>query len=440
MNFSSLLFIFCFLPIFLLTYYVCPKRFKYIVLLIGSVLFYLYSGLFNLIILLILSTVNYILTLIISKKEKLNKLLIVLVVLNLLTLLIFKYNDSFIFPLGISFYIFNNISYVIDVMKKKIIPEKNYLYYLVYSMLFCHVTMGPICRYDVLSDNFKNINYSLEDITSGFKRFLGGLFRKVIFANNLGLLYVTLAELGNQNFFTILFSLIVFALQLYLDFSGYCDMAIGLGKMIGLNYPENFNYPYQALSISDFWRRWHITLSEFFKEYVYFPMGGNRVSKIRNIFNLLVVWFLTGMWHGNTWNFLLWGVYYGVILIIEKYLLKNILLKIPKLIKHIYVLVIVLIGYIFFSMNSLEAILSTFKALFTFTSIDGSLVFYLKEHIVLLIVSYLLCFKLLDSIIKKLENSKTFNIIVCISYIVLFVIAVCYILNSSYQPFLYNNF
>ena len=440
MNFSSLVFIFVFLPVLFLLFYLVPKKFKYLILLLGSIVFYSYSGLFNLIVLLCVSTFNYFITRIFGGKKKFNLILVVLALLNIFTLLLFKYNKNLLFPLGISFYIFNNVSYIIDVKRKKIKPEKNYLYYLLYSMLFCHVTMGPIIRYENISKDLKRLDYSFDDVTSGFRRFLNGLFKKVLFADSFGLLYATLIGVSEKSSLLIIMSLVVFGLQLYLDFSGYCGMAIGLGKMIGVKYPENFDYPYMSLSISEFWRRWHITLSDFFKEYIYFPMGGNRVSKLRNIFNLLVVWFLTGIWHGNSWNFLLWGIYYGIIIILEKYILKKLLEKMPKIIRHIYVLLIVLIGYIFFSFNSMESISNVFKILFTGQFINSTVVFYLKENLLYIIIGCLLCCKIPKVINDFIRNKKVFNVIIFCGYIILLLITISYILSGSYQPFLYNNF
>lgn len=440
MNFSSLLFIFVFLPIAFLLFYIVPKRYKHLVLLLASIVFYLYSGVFNLILLFCVSTINYILVRVFGKKEKFNFILGILALLNIGTLLLFKYNGNLIFPLGISFYIFNNISYIMDVKRKKISSEKNYLYYLLFSMLFCHVTMGPIVRYENISRDLKRLDYSFDDVCSGFKRFLNGLFKKVLLADSFGGVYTTLTTCSEQSGLLVLLGLVVFGLQLYLDFSGYCDMAIGLGKMIGIKYPENFNHPYMALSISDFWRRWHITLSDFFKEYVYFPMGGNRVSKLRNVFNLLVVWFLTGIWHGNSWNFLLWGIYYGIIIVVEKYFLKNILDKSPNFIRHIYVLGVVLFGYVFFSLTDINSIGSFFSTLFGSAFINKTVLFYLKENIIFLIIGCIVCCPIPDKVNGFVKKCKIFNVLTIVCYVVLLVITISYILSGSYQAFLYNNF
>ena len=288
MNFNSLTFLIFFLPIFFIVFYLFPKKYRYIILLIFSIVFYLFSSLTNFIIVISLAFLNYIGTILINKSKKIDLLSYILVGINIITLLFFKYTDNIIFPLGISFYTFNNISYIIDIKRKKIPVEKNILYYLTYIMTFTHITMGPITRYQDIKNNILNLNPKFNDITEGFKRMLFGVIKKVLIADNLGILYSTLIN-NNTSILSHIMCLIIFALELYIDFSSYCDIAIGLGKMIGIDYKENFDHPYLVKSISEFWRKWHITLGEFFKEYVYFPLGGNRVSKFRNIINLLIL-------------------------------------------------------------------------------------------------------------------------------------------------------
>ncbi|MBR1416694.1 MAG: MBOAT family protein [Bacilli bacterium] len=402
-------------------------------------MFYLYSGLYNFIIILSIAFINYIGVFIINKYKKKNVFSYVLVALNIITLLIFKYDNNIIFPLGISFYTFNNISYIIDVMKRKVSYEKNILYYLTYILLFCHVTMGPIVRYKDIKNNLLNLNPDFNGFHCGLKRLLWGLFKKVLIADSLGILYNTLIS-NNTSIVSHIFCLIVFALQLYIDFSSYCDMAIGLGKIVGINYNENFDYPYLVTSISEFWRKWHITLGNFFKEYVYFPLGGNRVSKFRHVINLLIVWILTGMWHGNTINFLLWGLYYGIIIILEKLVLKKVLDHLPNFIKHIYVIVILLFGYIFFSISDFNDAILFIKGLFSGSFIDNTIIFYLKENIVLLIISIILCFKLPNNIKKIYENNNIVYFITNLICILLYIISISYIINGTYSPFLYNAF
>lgn len=441
MNFNSVIFLIFFLPVFYLLFFLCPKKKRYIIVLISSLIFYLYSGLFNFILLISVSFINYIITIFITKsKTKNNLFTIILVCLNILTLLFFKYGNSMIFPLGISFYTFNNISYIVDVYRKKITCETNYFYYLTYIMLFCHVTMGPITNYDVIKKELHNLGSSTDDFIQGYKRFLRGLFKKVLVADNLGLLYINLMNLNEKCILLNVLCLIIYALQLYIDFSSYSDMAIGLGKTIGIAYPENFDYPYLATSISDFWRKWHMTLTNFFKEYIYFPMGGNRVPKSRHIFNILTVWFLTGMWHGNTLNFLFWGLYYGVILICEKYFLKKILDKLPSALRHIYVLLIVLIGYIFFSINDFGEMLVFIKGLFNGPIFNKSVLFYIKENLFLLVISIILCFRMPDKIKRIIQDNIVVLSLNNIMYVLFYILTLAYILSGTYLPFLYNSF
>lgn len=440
MNFSSLAFLFFFLPVFLILFFAFPKKHRYIIVLLGSLLFYFYSGLFNFLLISGISLFNYVYLLVIKKIKKHDIFLIILAILNIATLLFFKYNSLFAFPLGISFYTFNNLTYIFDIKKKVTKIETNILYYFTYVFLFCHVTMGPIVKYEDISKQIKNLNPTFDEISNGFKRFLRGLIKKVLVANNLGLLYASLFSHANTSSLLNIFCLIVFGLQLYIDFSSYCDMAIGLGKMLGINYPENFDYPYLAKSVSEFWRRWHMTLTNFFKEYVYIPLKGNRVPLYRCIINILIVWFLTGIWHGNTLNFLLWGLYYGLILIIEKYLISGLLKKMPDFLKHIYVIGIVFFGYVFFSINDFSVMISFIKGLFTAPLINNYVIFYLKENIVLLFISLVLCFKVPSKITNYLNNHSYLYIIECIFYIVLFIVTISYIVSGTYQPFLYNAF
>lgn len=441
MNFNSLTFLILFLPIFFSVFFLFPKKYRSFVILLGSILFYFYSGIFNGILIIIISFTNYLLAMLINKDLKCKKSLFVLTIaLNIFILFLFKYNGSLLLPLGISFYTFNNISYIVDVKMKKILPENNFLQYLTYSMLYCHVTMGPITNYQLIKKDLENLNPSFDDVSNGFRRFLSGLIKKVLIADSLGILYSTIMDTAYPCSFLYLLCLISFALQLFLDFSGYSDMAIGLGKMLGINYPENFDHPYLAESITDFWRRWHITLSNFFKQYIYFPMGGSRVSKWRHIFNLLVVWLLTGMWHGNSLNFLIWGLYYGLIIIIEKYFLLEKIKKMPSYFKHLYVIVIVLFGYIFFSISDFNIMLNFIKVLFSSNIINADFIFYLKENILLLIVAIVLCLKIPNKLMNLLENSKTFAIANITFNILIYILVILYIVSGSYSPFLYNSF
>lgn len=434
MSFNSLVFILIYIPLLFLAIYLCPIKYRYITVLLFNIIFYSYNGTINTILLLIVSLFNYVFGLLINKKKNIY-LLFIFVVIDLVYLSFFKYKNNYVLPLGISFYIFNNVSYVIDIYKNKIEVERNILYYLCYSTLFTHVSMGPIISYKEIKNDIRNINISLDNINMGFKRFLFGLFKKVLIADNLGKLYISLKN-DNTSSLLLIISIIVYGLQLYIDFSSYSDMAIGLGKCLNINYAENFDHPYLATTISDFWRKWHISLSNFFKEYVYIPLGGNRVGIFRNIINIMIVWLLTGIWHGSTVNFILWGLYYGIVLVLEKFIFKNILNKTPNFIKRIYVICVLFIGYILFANTSFVELKTYMTNLFTLPFISNNSIFYLKENLVLIIIAIILCFKLPD----KIKNNKAINIVTNVVYIGLYILSIAYMLSSSFTPFLYSAF
>lgn len=301
--------------------------------------------------------------------------------------------------------------------------------------------MGPIVNYNEINNSLFKLNPSFSEVADGFKRFLNGLIKKVLFADNLGILYQNLytASVTDSSMLLCWLCIIVFAIQLYLDFSGYTDMALGLGKMIGITYPENFDYPYLATSISDFWRKWHMSLTNFFKNYVYIPLGGNRVKKLCQLRNILIVWILTGIWHGSTFNFLLWGLYYGIILILEKYFINKYIQKLPKFLKHFYVIFFVLIGYVFFSITDFNSIFVFMRKLFSGPIINNAFLFYLKENIFLLFIGLLLCLKI-PNYFKQIKNNKIVSYLIMFGYIFMYFLIIAYILSGNYQPFLYNNF
>ena len=354
MIFSSLIFLFMFLPLFLLIYYIVPFKYKNIVILIFSLIFYAFGEPVYILLLLFSSFINYVGSNIIfkSNNDKKRKIaFITTIIINLLLLGIFKYANFVVnnlnllgleieelniaLPLGISFFTFQTMSYTIDIYRKNDIVPDNFINFLTYVSMFPQLVAGPIVRYKEVSNELKKREIKKDNFYDGFIVFLKGLFKKVLLANNIGYIFSLITkDINSISLLTAWLGIISFALQIYYDFSGYSDMAKGIGRMLGFNYPDNFNYPYIADSITDFWRRWHITLSTWFRDYVYIPLGGNRCSKIINIRNILIVWLLTGIWHGASWNYLLWGLYFGIILLIEKFLLKNVLEKLPKVIKH----------------------------------------------------------------------------------------------------------
>ncbi|MEG2338328.1 MAG: MBOAT family O-acyltransferase, partial [Clostridium sp.] len=345
-------------------------------------------------------------------------------------------------PIGISFYTFQTLSYVIDVYLDKVKVQRNIISFGAYISMFPQLIAGPIVRYASVENEMDNRKTTLDDFSEGVYRFLGGLFKKVIIANNIGLLWATVkaSEFSNMSMLTAWLGIIAFTLQIYFDFSGYSDMAIGLGKMIGFHFPENFNYPYISKSITEFWRRWHISLGTWFREYVYIPMGGNKVKVSRHIFNLLTVWMLTGLWHGAAWNFVFWGLYFGVILIVEKFIIKDILVRLPSSIQHIYALLLVLIGFVIFEIDSLTGIKEYVGAMFINTNfIDSAGLYYLTSYGVIILIGCILSTPLVNIIAQKIKDSKV-NIIIPIVQLALFIVCICYLVNDTYNPFLYFRF
>ena len=367
MVFSSITFIYYFLPIVLLIYFIVPSKFKNLVLLISSLAFYFYGEPTYIWVLLLSCFINYISALLIDKCRKKSKvILIIAVIFNLGMLMYFKYTNFFIdninnifkldintikviMPIGISFFTFQTLSYVIDVYTKKVKANKNFITFASYVSLFPQLIAGPIVRYSDVEKELKNRTHSYDNFAIGIRRFTIGLGKKVLIANVMGEMVNVLNSVSNQSVLTYILIAIGFTLQIYFDFSGYSDMAIGLGRIFGFNFLENFNYPFIANSITDFWRRWHISLSSFLRDYVYIPLGGNRASVLKHIRNIFVVWFLTGFWHGAAWNFIIWGLYFGIILTIEKYFLNNFLKK-HKILSHFYTMILVIISFVILKM------------------------------------------------------------------------------------------
>ncbi|MBR3490296.1 MAG: MBOAT family protein, partial [Bacilli bacterium] len=323
--------------------------------------------------------VNYFLTILMDKKNS-KSILILLIVIDLLSLFSFKYlnfcidningifnlsikNINLALPIGISFYTFQILSYVIDVYKKKVKVQKNLINLACYVSTFPQLIAGPIVRYSDIEKELNKRTTSIDDFYDGIKRFIVGLSKKVLIANNVSFVCDQIFNFGvaSTGFIGVVIAILAYTLQIYFDFSGYSDMAIGLGRMCGFHYNENFNLPYMAHSVTEFWRRWHISLSSFFRDYVYIPLGGNRVNKIKFIRNVLVVWMLTGLWHGDSWNFILWGLYYGIILLIEKFFFKN---RKDNFLSHLTTMLIVCIGWLIFRQTDFNELLTSFKALF----------------------------------------------------------------------------
>lgn len=458
MIFSSIYFIYYFLIIFLILYFITPKKFKNYTLLLGSLFFYFYGDSKYIVLLLISSLVNYILGRLISKKNK-KLFLIIGLIFNFGLLFYFKYFNFFlsninslfktninlfsiVLPLGISFYTFKNASYLIDVYKNRVNSEKNFINYFTYIAMFPSLIQGPIVRYKDI--DLKNKKISFDNFAMGVERFIIGLSKKVILADTLAKLVTSLTNMEVQTVVSLWVKATSDIVKLYLDFSGYTDMAIGLGLMIGIKIMENFDYPLSTYSVTSFWRKWHISLSSWFKDYIYIPLGGNRKGKFRKYFNIFVVWFLTGLWHGASWNFILWGLYFGTILVIEKRFFLKFFEK-HKIIGNMVTNILVVIGFVFFYNE--KNILDIFIKMFTgkgisFTNVSTN--YYLLNYLVLLIISFIACTPLLKNIINKCKKNKNQNIVICIVepivLIGLLVLSTAFIVDASSNSFLYFRF
>ena len=458
MIFSSIYFIYYFLIIFLILYFITPKKFKNYTLLLGSLFFYFYGDSKYIVLLLISSLVNYILGRLISKKNK-KLFLIIGLIFNFGLLFYFKYFNFFlsninslfktninlfsiVLPLGISFYTFKNASYLIDVYKNRVNSEKNFINYFTYIAMFPSLIQGPIVRYKDI--DLKDKKISFDNFAMGVERFIIGLSKKVILADTLAKLVASLTNMEVQTVVSLWVKATSDIVKLYLDFSGYTDMAIGLGLMIGIKIMENFDYPLSTYSITSFWRRWHISLSSWFKDYIYIPLGGNRKGKFRKYFNIFVVWFLTGLWHGASWNFILWGLYFGTILVIEKRFFLKFFEK-HKIIGNMVTNFLVVIGFVFFYNE--KNILDIFIKMFTgkgisFTNVSTN--YYLLNYFVLLIISFIACTPLLKNIINKCKKNKNLNLVISIVepiiLIGLLVLSTAFIVDASSNSFLYFRF
>lgn len=459
MLFSSIIFIYYFLPIFLLFYFIAPNKYKNIIILLFSLIFYFLGEPKYIMVLLISCVLNYIFSKLIQKQKHPKLYLWLAIIYNIGQLLFFKYTDFFIsninnifsfnisfmyiiMPIGISFFTFQALGYIIDVYTKKHEPARNLLDFMTYVCMFPQLIAGPIVRYKDVEKSLVRRNITYSTFSEGIKRFAVGLSKKVLLANVLG-------QLSSSFILTTVLASwlkpITYTLQIYFDFSGYSDMAIGLGLMMGFRFPENFKYPLIASTITDFWRRWHISLSSWFKDYVYIPLGGNRVSKIKWVRNIFIVWFLTGFWHGASWNFILWGLYFGIILIIEKLFLKKYLDK-TNFIKYLYTFVIVVMSFLIFNTTSLPDISISLKNMFFMSDIpftSQETMYYLKSNLVLLIISFVAATPFMHNVVEQLNKTKlsiVIHIFEPIFYIILIALSTAFLIDESFNPFLYFRF
>ena len=346
-------------------------------------------------------------------------------------------------PIGISFYTFQMISYLIDVYRGQAKVQKNILKLAMYVSLFPQLIAGPIVRYTTIENEIENRTHTMKKFAQGIRRFIIGLAKKVLIANVLGELCTTFLKTNEISVLYEWIYAISAMLQIYFDFSGYSDMAIGLGKMFGFEFLENFNYPYIAKSITDFWRRWHISLSSWFRDYVYIPLGGNRTSKIKWLRNIMIVWLLTGLWHGAAWNFIIWGLYFGILLIIEKLFLSKYLEKIPKVFTHIYVLILVMISFIIFNGENVNQIVTNITSLVGIGNISLTTpesIYYFKSYFIPIVIGIIGATPILKNIANTEKYKKIINILEPITLLVLFIISTSYIIDGSFNPFLYFRF
>ena len=468
MLFSSIVFLFTFLPAVMILYYLLPVRFRNVILLLASLVFYAWGEPVYLFLMLLSILFNYFSGLDIARnlqdKRAAKRSLVFNLIINLAVLGFFKY-EGFVLdtlneilpvhisyhalplPIGISFYTFQILSYIIDVYRGNVKVQTNLPNFALYVTMFPQLIAGPIVQYADVDEQLASREVSRTKFGEGSMYFIRGLAKKVLLANTSGMIFTEVSGLakGNIAVMTAWLGAFAYMFQIYFDFSGYSDMAIGLGKMFGFEFNMNFNYPYVSKSITEFWRRWHISLSSWFRDYVYIPLGGNRVSKIKHIRNLLIVWFLTGLWHGAAWNFVAWGLYYGVILIIEKYLLSPVLDRLPDIVRHIYSIVLVVIGWVLFFSSSFGQAADYIRVMFGAGAhgfADRESMYLLTSNLILWLILIFGSTPLVHFRYEHMLRTKKWNttIINSVVYAALFIVCIAYLVTETYNPFLYFRF
>ena len=468
MLFSSIVFLFTFLPAVVILYYLLPVRFRNVILLLASLVFYAWGEPVYLFLMLLSILFNYFSGVDIARnlhdKRAAKRSLVFNLIINLAVLGFFKY-EGFVLdtlngilpvhisyhalplPIGISFYTFQILSYIIDIYRGNVKVQTNLPNFALYVTMFPQLIAGPIVQYADVDEQLASREVSRTKFGEGSMYFIRGLAKKVLLANTSGMIFTEVSGLAKGNIAVVTAWLGAFAymFQTYFDFSGYSDMAIGLGKMFGFEFNMNFNYPYVSKSITEFWRRWHISLSSWFRDYVYIPLGGNRVSKIKHIRNLLIVWFLTGLWHGAAWNFVAWGLYYGVILIIEKYLLSPVLDRLPDVVRHIYSIVLVVIGWVLFFSSSFGQAADYIRVMFGAGAhgfADRESMYLLTSNLILWLILIFGSTPLVHFRYEHMLRTKKWNttIINSVVYVALFIVCIAYLVTETYNPFLYFRF
>ena len=463
MIFSSIPFLFFFFPLFILLYFTLPFKYKNHILLLFSLIFYAWGEPIYILLMIFSSIVDFINGKNIEKHKDDNKkkkiYLIISIIINISLLGFFKYADFFIkvinnilyldipllnlgLPIGISFFTFQTMSYSIDVYRGDVKAEKDFLTFMTYVCMFPQLIAGPIVRYETVSSELHKRDINFKKFADGFTRFLRGLFKKVLIANNIGLLFtlITSSEVNDISIMTGVLAIVSYAFQIYFDFSGYSDMAIGMGNMCGFTFLENFNYPYISKSITEFWRRWHISLSSWFKDYVYIPLGGSRVNILKNIRNILIVWILTGFWHGASWNFIFWGLYYGILLLLEKFVLKKYIDKLPDFVKHIYTIILVFIGWMIFAFDDSKYLFGFIKALTSNKFVDSAFLYYFKNYFLILVTAIVFSLPVYSKVKEKMNNTIFTSLLSIFIYVILFIVTLSYLVSDTYNPFLYFRF
>ena len=472
MIFSSLLFLFRFLPLVLILYFAFPKKLRNLILLLVSLVFYAWGEPVYVILMIVSILISWSGGLAVDRflragNEKAAKIALGLSVAAGLSLLgFFKYADFVLrtigqithsdipllqlaLPIGISFYTFQTISYIIDVYRGTASVQKNIISYGAYVTMFPQLIAGPIVQYKTIDRQLRRRQESSEEFAEGVMRFMTGLGKKVLLANNAGVLWdqIRVMDTGSLPVLTAWIGIAAYTFQIYFDFSGYSDMAIGLGHMFGFRFLENFDHPYLSKSVTEFWRRWHISLGTWFREYVYIPLGGNRVGMLGLIRNTMVVWLLTGIWHGADWNFMIWGLYYGILLLLEKLVFGKVLRKLPGLLQHVYCMFIVMVGWYLFSFNEISGGIGYLGAMFGAggSFLNRGSIYHLYSNAVLLLILILgsstLPARIASSILAKVRASNTAVVVLRGAFTVgVFMLSVAYLVSASYNPFLYFRF
>ena len=462
MVFSSLTFLFAFLPITLILYYLVPKKAKNVVILISGLVFYAWGEPIYVLVMILSTFIDYTAGRIIDKYDDRPKIrtacLLVSLIMNIGLLATFKYlgfiiealnagfgiaipNPNLPLPIGISFFTFPSMSYTIDVYRGSVPAQKNLINFGAYVALFPQLIAGPIVRYADIARELEHREHSWENAAVGLRRFLVGLGKKVILADNFALLIRLFRQSGEKSVLFYWMYAVAFTLNIYFDFSGYSDMAIGLGRVLGFHFVENFNYPYLSRSVTEFWRRWHISLGSWFRDYVYIPMGGSRVSRWRWVLNILTVWMLTGLWHGAAWNFVLWGLLFAALLLAEKWI--PVLQRLPGVLRHGYVLLAVVLSFVLFNADSLAQAGQDFAGLFGFGSLSltsAETLYYLKSYAVLFVLGILGSTPVVKNAARRIDGTKAGVVLEAAAMLALLIVCTAYLVDGSFSPFLYFRF